>query len=168
MNFEWPSWIHPLPFPFPELHNFKKSCHFACIISVEFLLAFIYRGVIRLAIWTRIPLFWDTLGTPCIWRPGLKLRKKHLQYSYLLLHHNQCSNRKSKILSMRRDKRQLWLFMLLSRVNSVSSVSVVRTGLDKMSPEFAERWYIGRDQCWTHELWHLGTSCVSTQHFKHV
>ena len=21
MTFEWPSWVHPLPFPFPELHN---------------------------------------------------------------------------------------------------------------------------------------------------
>ena len=21
MTFEWPSWVDPLPFPFPELHN---------------------------------------------------------------------------------------------------------------------------------------------------
>ena len=21
MTFQWPSWVHPLPFPFPELHN---------------------------------------------------------------------------------------------------------------------------------------------------
>ena len=23
MTFQWPSWVHPLPFPFPELHNNK-------------------------------------------------------------------------------------------------------------------------------------------------
>ena len=23
MTFEWPSWVHPLPIPFPELHNKK-------------------------------------------------------------------------------------------------------------------------------------------------
>ena len=26
MTFEWPSWVHPLPFPFPELHNTAPSC----------------------------------------------------------------------------------------------------------------------------------------------
>ena len=24
MTFEWPSWVDPLPFPFPELHKMKK------------------------------------------------------------------------------------------------------------------------------------------------
>ena len=24
MTFEWPSWVNPLPFPFPELHNIKQ------------------------------------------------------------------------------------------------------------------------------------------------
>ena len=24
MTFEWPSWVDPLPFPFPELHNFDR------------------------------------------------------------------------------------------------------------------------------------------------
>ena len=26
MTFEWPSWVHPLPFPFPELHNICTKC----------------------------------------------------------------------------------------------------------------------------------------------
>ena len=28
MTFQWPSWVHPLPFPFPELHNIIGiDCH---------------------------------------------------------------------------------------------------------------------------------------------
>ena len=28
MTFEWPSWVHPLPFPFPELHKNLKVTYF--------------------------------------------------------------------------------------------------------------------------------------------
>ena len=27
MTFEWPSWVDPLPFPFPELHKRNKKAH---------------------------------------------------------------------------------------------------------------------------------------------
>ena len=32
MTFEWPSWVNPLPFPFPELHN-KINNHFHHIMT---------------------------------------------------------------------------------------------------------------------------------------
>ena len=31
MTFEWPSWVDPLPFPFPELHNFPAQFFVFCI-----------------------------------------------------------------------------------------------------------------------------------------
>ena len=38
MTFQWPSWVHPLPFPFPELHNiilqFSISiCWLSCTLN---------------------------------------------------------------------------------------------------------------------------------------
>ena len=32
MTFQWPSWVHPLPFPFPELHNIQSCLKLSCTI----------------------------------------------------------------------------------------------------------------------------------------
>ena len=31
MTFEWPSWVDPLPFPFPELHNWTPCWPGSCV-----------------------------------------------------------------------------------------------------------------------------------------
>ena len=52
MTFEWPSWVHPLPFPFPELHN-----NF-WIEIIALLLEFCMNA--KLDLWQQIYLFLKT------------------------------------------------------------------------------------------------------------